>query len=97
MPEIYSNVSVHPVVRPHLVGSYFNASDAIENHNRMQYYGIAPDKYWLTQRGYFRIKTTVELGIDITYRKLLFCHSISEESADNKNSTGDYNIRTVYD
>ena len=33
--EIYSNVSVCPVVLLHFLGNYFNACNAIENHNRM--------------------------------------------------------------
>ena len=35
-PDIYYTVSVQPVVGPHLIGRYFNAYNAIENHNRMQ-------------------------------------------------------------
>ena len=35
-PDIYSNVSVRPVVRPHLLGRYFNECNAIDNHNRMR-------------------------------------------------------------
>ena len=33
--DIYSNVSVRPVVRPHLLGRYFNACNAIYNNSRM--------------------------------------------------------------
>ena len=35
-PDIYSNVSVRPVVCPHLLGRYFNACNAIENRNSMR-------------------------------------------------------------
>ena len=35
-PEIYSNVSVCPVVSPYLLGRYFNACNAIDNQNRMR-------------------------------------------------------------
>ena len=35
-PDNYSNVSVHPVVCPHLLGRYFNACNAIDNHNKMR-------------------------------------------------------------
>ena len=35
-PEIYSNVSVCSVVRPRLLGRYFNACNEIDNHNRMR-------------------------------------------------------------
>ena len=35
-PDIYSNVSVRPIVSPHLLGRYFNACNAIENHNSMR-------------------------------------------------------------
>ena len=34
-PEIFSNVSVRPVVRPQFIGSYFNACNAIVNHNML--------------------------------------------------------------
>ena len=44
-PDIYSNVSVRPVFCPHLLGRYFNAYNAIENHNRMRKSDIALDKY----------------------------------------------------
>ena len=30
LPDIYSNVSVSPVIRPHLIGRYFNACNAID-------------------------------------------------------------------
>ena len=48
LPDIYSNVSVSPVVNPHLIGRYFNACNAIENHNKMRKSDIALDKYWVT-------------------------------------------------
>ena len=47
-PDIYSIVSVCPVVSPHLLGSYFKAFNAIENHNRMRKSGISLEKYWVT-------------------------------------------------
>ena len=34
-PDIYSNVSVRPVVHPHLMGMYFNVYNAMDNHNMM--------------------------------------------------------------
>ena len=44
-PDIYSNVSIFPTyipaVRPHLIGSYFIACNAIDNHNRMSKCDIA--------------------------------------------------------
>ena len=47
-PDIYSDVSVCPIVIPHLLGRYFNACNAIDNHNRIRHYDIALDKYWVT-------------------------------------------------
>ena len=35
-PDIYYNVPVRPVVRPHFLGRYFNACNAIDNQNRMR-------------------------------------------------------------
>ena len=35
-PYMYYNVYVRPVVHPHLLGSYFNACNAIDNHNSIR-------------------------------------------------------------
>ena len=40
-PDIYYNVSVRPVFCTHLRGRYFNACNAIDNHNRMRQYDIS--------------------------------------------------------
>ena len=96
-PDIYSNVSVRPVVRPHLLGRYFNACNAIDNHNRMRQSDLSLEKYWVTQSGYFRLATTVALGMGITDGKLLYCHGVAEGNEDKKISTLEYNNRTVYD
>ena len=50
----------------------------------MRKYDIALVKYLVTQSGYFRLATTVTLGMGITYGKLLFCHGISKGSVDKK-------------
>ena len=47
--------------------------------------------------GYFRLVTTVALGMGITDGKFLLCHFISEEMVDNKIPTREYNNRVVYD
>ena len=54
-------------------------------------------KYWVTKSGYFRLATTVELGMGIKYEKLLFYNGISVGRADKKISTREYNNKTVYD
>ena len=96
-PEIYSNVSVFPFVRTHLLGRYFNTCNAIENHNRMRQSDLSLEKYWVTQSGYFRLATTMALGMDITYGKILYCNGVAEGNKDKKISTLKYNNRTVYD
>ena len=70
-PEIYSSVSVRPVVLPHFIGRYFNACNKIENHNSMRQSDLALDKYWVTQSGYFGLVTTVALCMSIIDGKLL--------------------------
>ena len=55
------------------------------------------EKYWVTHSSYFRLATTVALGMGITDGKLLFCHGISEESVDKKISMREYKNSTVYD
>ena len=47
-PDIYSNVSVRPVVFPHLLGRYFNACNEIDNRNRMRKSDLLVDKYSVT-------------------------------------------------
>ena len=96
-PDIYSNVSVFPVVLPHLLGSYLNACNAIYNHNRIRKSDLALDKDWVTQSGYFRLAATVTLGTVITYGKLLYCHDVAEGNMEKKFSTLEYNNRMVYD
>ena len=86
-PEIYSNVSVSPVVRPHFPVKYFNAYNEIENHNRMRQSNIALKKYWVTHSGYFRLETAVALGMVITEGKLLYRHGVAEGNEENKIST----------
>ena len=44
-PDMYCNVSVCPVVRPHFLGRCFNACNEIDNHNRMRQSDLALDKY----------------------------------------------------
>ena len=97
LPEIYPNISVNPVVRTHLIGRYFNACNALYNHNRMRKSDIALDKYWITQSDYFRLATTVELCMGITDGELLYCHGVAEGNTDKKISTLEYNNRTFYD
>ena len=44
--------------------------------------GIAIEKYWVTHSGYFRLATTVTLGMGITDKNFLLCIGVSEESVD---------------
>ena len=80
LPDIYSNVSVFPIVHPCLLGRYFNACNKIDNHNRVWKSDLVLYKYWLKHSGYFILAATVELGMVITHEKFLFCCVISEES-----------------
>ena len=77
-PDIYSSFYVRHVVHTQLLCRYFNACNSIYNHNRMRHSDLALDKYWVTQSGYFRLLTTVALGMGITYGKLLYCHGAAE-------------------
>ena len=63
----------------------------------MRQFDLALEKYWVTYSGYFRLATTVTLGVRITDVNLLFCHGILEESVDKGISTREYNNTPVYD
>ena len=77
-PDNYYNVSILSVVCTNLLGSYFHTCSSMENHDRMGQYELVVEKYWVTQSVYFRLATTVALGVGITYGKILFYHGISE-------------------
>ena len=65
----------------------------------MRQYDTALEKYWVTQSGYFRLATTVALGMGmgITYGKILYCHGVAEGNVDTKISTSEYNNSMIYD
>ena len=84
LPENYSNVSIHPVVVPRIIGTFFNACNAIYNNNRMRKSDLVIDKYKVTQSGHFRLATTLASVMVITDANILFCHSISEQRRYNK-------------
>ena len=63
----------------------------------MHHHYLALEKYWVTQSGYFRLATTVVLGVGIVDGKLLYCNGVVEGNMDKKISTLEYNNRTVYD
>ena len=90
-------VSVCHVIWPHFIGRYFSAYNAIDNHNKMRQYDLEIDKYWVTQSEYFRLLTTVALGMGITDRDTLLCHGISEGIVDKKFSIREYNNRMFYE
>ena len=57
---------------PQLLGRYSNACNAIAHHNRMRQSDIALEKYFVTHSDYFRLTTTIALGMGITDGKILF-------------------------
>ena len=84
--DTYSIVSIWPVVGPCFLGGNLNASNLIYKQNKICQFDIALEKYWMAQRGYFIVATTVALGMGIADRKILFCHGISEQKRDNKHT-----------
>ena len=95
--EIVSSVSICPLICHNVIGRNFSAFNKIENHNRTRQYYLVLEKYWVTQSIYFRFAAAVELGMEITDGKILFCNVISEQSNEKNISMREYNNRTVYD
>ena len=83
----------HPRVRVR----YLNACNVIDQHNKIQKYDLALEKYWVKHSGCFRLATTVTLSVGTTDAKLLFWHGVSEQIRDNKIIMREYNSSTVYD
>ena len=80
-----------------MLGRYFNACNEIDNHNRTRQSDISLEKYWVTHSGYFRLATTVALGMGITDGKILYYHGVAQGNEDKKISTLEYNNRIVYE
>ena len=70
------NVSVRPVVCPQFLDRHFIACNAMDDHDIMRQSHLAIEKYWVTHSGYFRLETTVALGMRITDEKIILCHGI---------------------
>ena len=95
-PENCYNVYVCPVVRPCVIGMYFNACYVIYNHNRMCHSNLVVERHWVRQSGCFILESTVDLGMGMTYSNLLCCHGISKQIRDRKFSMREYNDRIFY-
>ena len=67
---------------PCLIGRYLNACNAIDNSNRLRQSDLTLEKYWVTQSVYFRLATTLVLGVGITDGNLLYCHGVTEGNVD---------------
>ena len=76
---------------------YFSAYNSIDNQNRIHQSDIALEKYWVTQSGYFRLATTVLMGMGIAVGKILLCHGISDKIKDKYISIRQYNNKKVYE
>ena len=93
----YSNVYIFPDVCLGTIRRYFNVCNDINQYKKMHKYYLAVDKYIVAHIGYFRFLTTSVLTMGITYAKLLFCHSISEQNRYKEILMKYFNDRTVYD
>ena len=62
----------------------------------MRQYDIELDNYQVTQSEYFRLATTVALGMVIVDGDLLYCHGVAKINVDKKILALQYNNRTVY-
>ena len=69
--DTYYNVSIFPVVFTHYLVRYFNACNEIDNQNMMFQSDLVLEKYRVTHSGYFRLATTVALGMGITDGNIL--------------------------
>ena len=96
-PDHYYNVGICSVVHPTILGRNYNAYNSIEQHKKMWQCDLALEKYLVTQTTYFRIGTTVALGMEIADATFLFCHSIEMGNKDKGITTRDCNGGTVFD
>ena len=96
-PDTYYNVSIWTIVCTFVLVGHINFCNKINNHINTHKYDLELDKYWVTQSGYFRLETTVSLGMCITDRNFLFCNGIPYQIRDRKLTMREYKKRTIYE
>ena len=55
----HGNLHARKIDRPHVVSSFFEHSNCVDNHNRIRQGQLALEKHWVTQDAYFRLMTSL--------------------------------------
>ena len=67
----------------------------MDNHNSIHQSGKELEKYWVTQGGYFRLATTLLMGMGIADGNILLCNDISKKIKDKTISIRKFKNRIV--
>ena len=65
-PDQFYNSSIHPVAHPPLMSKFFGSVNDVDSHNKPRQPDLAVEKFWVTQCGWLRLYTTVDMGMKIT-------------------------------
>ena len=82
-PDQFSNISICPVARPHLMSKFFGLVNEVESHNKSRKSDIVMDKFWVKQCGWLWLCTTVAMGIKMTNCWKLFRYGIKGKHYEN--------------
>ena len=84
------------VVRPAIIGDYFEHSNIIDVGNQLRQNELALERYWLTKDPWFRIDTTI-VGISVIDAYLAAQYQAPPCAGLSRMSVKDYALHTVYD
>ena len=96
-PEQFSNVSILPVARPHLMSNFFGSVNKVDSHNKSRQLDIALEELWVTQCGWLCLCTTVAMGMKITNSWKQFGYRIKREHYDKFIGFREFSERLVMD
>ena len=89
-PDQFSNVSILSNVCPQVLYKFFWSFNEIDSHIKCRQYGLALDKLWVTQCGWLRLYTMVEIGIITTNFWKRFCCGVNREHYEKDNRIKEY-------
>ena len=78
-PDQFSNVSICPVARPHIMSKFFGLVNEVESHNKSRQSDIVMDKFWAKQCYWLWLYNNVSTRMKITNSWKLFRYGVKRK------------------
>ena len=75
-PNQFTNISIRPVARPLVMYKLFGAVNEVDSHKKLRQSDLALEKFCVTQHGWMRLCTKVDMGMTITNLWKMFCYGV---------------------